>query len=165
MKYAWLGCLLLGGLLSAGTQDSEFNVNSRYTVETVVVSGDGWTATVASPADRDEKISSGLGKEIAALIGEKLNPSALDDLARRLAKEFHARTVEHRVLRGKSPDFVQVVFDVKLRPTRFDVSVPKFVYNGTQGFSGAVEGTATVKHSEAGKAQILNLVALMPSEL
>jgi len=47
MKYAcprvlrpgvlWLGCLLIGGILSAGTQDSEFNVNSRYTVETVSV--------------------------------------------------------------------------------------------------------------------------------
>jgi len=147
MKYAWLGCLLLGGLLSAGTQDSEFNVNSRYTVETVVVAGDGWTATVASPADRDGKISSGLGKEIAALIGEKLNPAVLDDLAKRLRREFHARTVEHRVLRGKSPDYVQVVFDVKLRPTRFDVTVPKFLYNGKQGFSGAVEGTATVRHN------------------
>ena len=43
MKYAWLGCLLLlGSLLSAGTQDSEFNVNSRYTVETVMISADGW---------------------------------------------------------------------------------------------------------------------------
>jgi hypothetical protein len=147
MKYAWLGCLLFGGLLFAGTQDSEFNVNARYTVETVVVAGDGWTATVASPADRDEKISSGLGKEIAALIGEKLNPSVLDDLAHRLRKEFHARTVEHRVLRGKNPDYVQVVFDVKLRPTRFDVTVPKFLYNGKQGWSGAVEGTATVRHN------------------
>jgi len=53
MKCAWLGCLMVGGLLFAGTQDSEFNVNSRYTVETVVVAGDGWRATVASPADRE----------------------------------------------------------------------------------------------------------------
>ncbi|HLK63226.1 MAG TPA: BamA/TamA family outer membrane protein [Bryobacteraceae bacterium] len=147
MKYAWLGCLLLAGLLSAGTQDSEFNVNSRYTVETVVVAGDGWTTTVASPADRDEKLSSGLGKEIAALIGEKLNPPILDDLARRLRRELHARTVEHRVVRGNTPDYVQVVFDVKLRPTRFDLTVPKFLYNGKQGWSGAVEGTATVRHN------------------
>src|ERR1017187_676787 len=147
MKYAWLGCLLFGGLLSAGTQDSEFNVNSRYTVEAVVVAGVGWTATVASVADRNEKISPGLGKEIAALIGEKLNPSVLDDLAHRLRKEFHARTVEHHVVRGKTPDYVQVVFDVKLRPTRFDVTVPKFLYNGKQGWSGAVEGTATIRHN------------------
>lgn len=147
MKYAWLGCLLFGSLLSAGTQDSEFNVNTRYTVETVVVAGEGWTTTLQSAADRDEKISSGLVKEIAALIGEKLNPSVLEDLARRLRKEFHARTVEHHVLRGKSPDYVQVVFDVTLRPTRFDVTVPKFLYSSKQGWSGAIEGTATIKHN------------------
>jgi hypothetical protein len=84
---------------------------------------------------------------MCALIGEKLNPTSLDDLAHRLRKEFHARTVEHRVLRGKSPDYVQVVFDVQLRPTRFDVSVPKFLYNSDQGWSGAIEGTATVNHN------------------
>jgi hypothetical protein len=147
MKYAWLGYLLVGGLLFAGTQDSEFNANSRYTVETVVVAGDGWRTTVASSADRDEKISSNLSKEIAALIGEKLNVPLLDDLASRLRKEFHAITVEHRVLRGKSPDYVQVVFELKLRPTRFDLTVPRLLYTRNQGFTGAVEGTASFHHN------------------
>ena len=145
MKFASLGCLLACSLLFGGTQDSEFNVNSRYTVEAVTVSGDGWTANLAT--DHDTKISSGLRKEMTALIGEKLNPTLLDDLSRRLRKEFHARTVEHRVLRGKSPDYVQVVFNIQLRPTRFDVSVPKFLYNSTQGWTGAVEGTATIEHN------------------
>lgn len=147
MRYVWLGCLLFGGLLFGGTQDSEFNVNTRYTVENVVVSGDGWTADVGAGGGNDERISSGLRKDIAALIGEKLNPTVLDEMAKRLRKEFHARTVEQRVLRGKSPDYVLVVFDVKLRPTRFDVSVPKFLYNGKQGWSGAVEGTATLRQN------------------
>jgi outer membrane protein assembly factor BamA len=145
MKFASLGCFLACSLLFGGTQDSEFNVNSRYTVETVLVSGDGWTANLAT--DHDTRISSALRKEMTALIGEKLNPTLLDDLARRLRKEFHARTVEHRVLRGKSPDYVQVVFNIQLRPTRFDVSVPKFLYNSTQGWTGAVEGTATIEHN------------------
>ncbi len=145
MKFASLGCILACSLLFGGTQDSEFNVNSRYTVEAVVVSGDGWRADMAT--DRDHKVSSSLRKEMCALIGEKLNPTSLDDLAHRLRKEFHARTVEHRVLRGKSPDYVQVVFDVQLRPTRFDVSVPKFLYNSSQGWTGAIEGTATVNHN------------------
>ena len=72
MKFAWLGCLLVGSLLFGGTQDSELNVNTRYTVEAVTVSGEGWTANLAT--DHDTKISSGLRKEMAALIGEKLNP-------------------------------------------------------------------------------------------
>ena len=118
MKLAWLGCaLLLSSRLPAGTQDPEFNVNTRYTVETVIVSGDGWTTDLAS--DHDEKISFGLRHQIAALIGTKLNPGLLDDLSAKLRKEFEARAVTHRLLRGASPEYVQVVFEVKLRPTRF----------------------------------------------
>jgi hypothetical protein len=143
MKYAWLGCLLFGGQLFAGTQDSEFNVNTRYTVETVVVSGDGWTRNLGVDP-HTEKISSFLRRDILALIGNKLNPAALDQMANRLRKEFHARTVEHHVLRGQTPEYVQVIFDIKLRPTRFDLSVPKFLYSSRQGWNGAIEGEGTV---------------------
>jgi hypothetical protein len=142
MKFFWLSSLLVGALLAAGSQDSETNVNSRYTVETVVVSGAGWSTSPA--VDRDHKLSSGLRKEIASLVGEKLNPARLDELARRLRKELRARTVEQRVLRGKSPEYVQVVFQVEVPATRFDASVPKFLYQGEQGWSGAIEGTATL---------------------
>ena len=48
MKYLWWSCLLVGGTLFAGTQDSEFNVNTRYTVETVVINADGWTTNLAA---------------------------------------------------------------------------------------------------------------------
>ncbi|MGO9258810.1 MAG: BamA/TamA family outer membrane protein [Bryobacteraceae bacterium] len=143
MRYAWLGCLLFGGQLFAGTQDSEFNVNTRYTVETVVVSGDGWTSNLGADP-HSEKISSILRRDILALIGNKLNPAVLDQMANRLRREFHARTVEHHVLRGQTPEYVQVIFDIKLRPTRFDLSVPKFLYSSRQGWNGAVEGAATV---------------------
>ena len=47
MKYSWLGCLLVGNLLFAGTQDSELNVNKRYTVDTVIVAGKGWKTNLA----------------------------------------------------------------------------------------------------------------------
>src|SRR5262245_19638211 len=148
MKYAWLGCLLSGSLLLAGTQDSEFNVNSRYTVETVVVSGDGWSADLTATHDPNGKISSSLYKEIGAIIGQKLNPAALDDLARRIRREFNVRSVEHHVLRGKSPDYVQVVFDVKLKPaTRFDLAIPKLLYHSKQHWTGAIEGTTTIHNS------------------
>jgi surface antigen Omp85-like protein len=143
MRYAWLGCLLFGSQLFAGTQDSEFNVNTRYTVETVVVSGDGWTSNLGADP-HSGKISSILRRDILALIGNKLNPAVLDQMANRLRREFRARTVEHHVLRGQTPEYVQVIFDIKLRPTRFDLSVPKFLYSSRQGWNGAVEGAATV---------------------
>jgi surface antigen Omp85-like protein len=145
MKLAWLACLCFGGLLFAGPEDPELNVNSRYTVETVIVTGDGWTTNVAS--DRDGKISTGLRKDIVALIGNKLNAGVLDDLGRRLRKEFQARAVTHRVQRGDHPESVRVVFEVASRPTHFDVSVPKFLYASSLGWSGAVEGTLTVQHN------------------
>lgn len=148
MKYAWLGCLLFGSLLFAGTQDSEFNVNTRYTVETVVVSGDGWSSNLGTDP-HNEKISSMLRRDILALIGNKLNPVALDQMASRLRREFHARTVEHHVLRGQTPEYVRVIFQIKLRPTRFDLSVPKFLYSTRQGWNGAVEGAATVASHNA----------------
>ena len=31
-------------------------------------------------------------------------------------------------MRGRVPETVQVVFDVKLRPARFDIAVPKFLF-------------------------------------
>src|ERR1700761_683207 len=117
MKSVWIGCLLFSGLLFAGIEDPEFNVNTRYTVENVVVAGDGWTTNVAS--DRDGRISGSLRKQIYALVGNKLNPSKLDEISLKLRQEFKARTVAHRVLRGASPEYVQVIFEVKLPSTRF----------------------------------------------
>jgi len=55
MKSAWLACLLFSSLLSAGTQDPELNVNTRYTVESVEVAGDGWSTNVVS--DKDARIA------------------------------------------------------------------------------------------------------------
>jgi hypothetical protein len=146
MKYLWIGCLLAASCpIFAGTQDSEFNVNTRYTVENILVAGAGWTTDLV--ASHDDHISFGIRRDLVALIGQKLNPAALDDLAKRLRKEFRARTVDHHVMRGKTPDTVQVVFDIKLRPARFDVSVPKFAYNSNQGWNGAAEATATLNHN------------------
>lgn len=146
MKLAWVGCLLAGSLVFAGTEDPEFNVNSRYTVESVVVSGNGWSTNLTAEQN-DHRISSGLRREIVAIVGLKLNPAALDDLAGKLRREFQARAVTHRVLRGASPEYVRVVFEVEVRPTRFDVSVPKLLYSSRQGTSGAIEGTATLHHN------------------
>jgi hypothetical protein len=146
MKCVWAGVLMVAGLpLLAGTQDSEFNVNTRYTVEDIQVAGDGWSTHLVS--DRDSHISAHLRNDLAALIGQKLNPAALDDAARRLRKEFRAREVRHHVLRGSLPETVRVVFNIELRPARFDVAVPKFAYVSNQGWNGNGEATATLNHN------------------
>jgi hypothetical protein len=155
MRYLWVVCLLVAGCpLFAGTQDSEFNVNTRYTVENILVAGSGWTTDLVS--SHDEHISYGIRRDLTALIGQKLNPAALDDLAKRLRKEFHARTVDHHVMRGRAPETVQVVFEIKLRPARFDMSVPKFAYSSNLGWNGAAEATATVNHSSFTAGMVSN---------
>jgi hypothetical protein len=139
MKSVWLGCLLAGNLLLARSQQPDVisaNVNSRYTVESVEVSG-----------ARESTISTGLRQEIGRLIGEKLNPGSLDDLARRIRRELHVRSVTHHVMRGDIPEHVKVVFEVKGRPRSYEISVPKFLYHAKQGWSAAVEGTAQIGDS------------------
>jgi hypothetical protein len=133
MRFAWLGCIVWCGLLLAGSPDQDMNVNTRYTVESVELAGD-------QPAG----VSTSLHKEMMRLIGEKLNPAALDDLATRIRHELHVRAVTHRLLRGQAPEHVRVVFDVLGRPARFDASIPKLVYRSDAGLTGLVEGTATV---------------------
>jgi hypothetical protein len=143
MKHAWLGCLFFGGLLFAGSQDSDFNVNTRYTVDTVTVAGKGWKTDLVSDQSQNQKMSAGLRKDLAALIGRKLNPSALDSLAGRLKKELAAREVSHRVLRGDSPDHVRVEFEVKQYRGEVGANFTKLVYNSKQGWSadGGVDVT------------------------
>ena len=146
MKCVWASVLIVAGLpLLAGTQDSEFNVNTRYTVEDIQVAGDGWSTHLAS--NRDSHISARLRNDLIALIGQKLNPATLDDAASRLRKEFRARDVQRHVLRGSLPETVRVVFTIELRPTRFDVAVPKFAYYSNQGWNGDGEATATLNHN------------------
>ena len=145
MRYAWLGCLFLGSLLFAGTQDSD-NVNTRYKVETVIVSGDGWTTNFAS--ESNEKISSSLRRRISALIGERPEPF-------RAGRHRHAAaqgTGRHyrnaaRHDSGDNPGLRQGGFRGGGKRSRFDLSVHKFFTTRKEGGSGALEGTAKVKHN------------------
>ena len=133
MRLAWLGCLLWSSLLIANSPDQDNNVNVRYTVESVELSG-----------ENQSEISTGLRGELTRLVGEKLDPAALDDLARRIRRELHVRAVTHRVMRGQQPEHVRVVFEVLGRPAKFEASVPKFIYQSEGGFTGTAEGTASV---------------------
>lgn len=133
MRFVWLASILGSSLLLAGSPEREMNVNTRYTVESVELAGD-------NPAG----ISTGLRGDLTRLVGAKVNPSALDDLATRIRRELHVRAVTHRLLRGQKPEHVRVVFDVRGTPAKFEASVPKLVYRSNGGLTGLVEGTATV---------------------
>jgi len=141
MKCVWLGSLLFAGLLAASPQDSDNNVNSRYTVETVILSGRGWTTDLQSQTTN--KISHSLLHELTSLIGQKLNPSHLDSLAQNLKKELSAREVIHRIVRGDVPEEVRVEFEVRPAKVSLGLNVNQFLYNSKQGFSGSGEAALT----------------------
>ena len=136
MKFTLISLLVSGACLWGGNQQPlldpvEFNINSRYTVESVEVSPDIQT-----------RLSRTLRQDIEKLIGQKLNPTALNDLARRIRNELNVRTVTQKVLRGSIPDHVKVVLEVGGRKNEWDLSVPKFLYHSSEGWTAAVEGTA-----------------------
>lgn len=108
------------------------NVNSRYTVESVEI------------VPRSEnRISSTLRRDIQKIIGDKLDPSVLQNLARRIQREAHARTVMHRITRGAQPEHVKVVFEV-VRRKQFEANATRLAYHSGQGLSGGLEGTVRV---------------------
>jgi hypothetical protein len=120
------------------------NINSRYTIEKVSVSGFG-----------NSLISSPLRTELDHVVGEKLDQSRLDKLADRMKKELRVAEVAVKVTKGTEPDHVLVTFEVKSKQQRFDLSVAKFLYDAEQGWSG--EGTATTR--VAGNTFSLGLVS------
>ncbi len=121
-------------LVGATGLRSQGNVNSRYTVERVDISDNGMS-----------RISRTLQEDLTRLIGEKLDPQKLDQLARRVKKELNARFVQQKLVRGTQPEQVIVLLDVKGRrhPTNFDIKIPKAVYSSKQGVS--IEAESSVK--------------------
>jgi Omp85 superfamily domain len=146
MKFVWLGCLVLQGLLLgspliASPQEPDSNVNARYIVETVIVSGKGWTANLQS--ETTNKISTNLLHQLTAIIGQKLNPGSLDTLAQNMKKELRAREVTHRIVRGETPQQVRVEFEVRPARANVGMNVNQFLYDSKQGFSGSGEAAIT----------------------
>jgi hypothetical protein len=151
MKYVRPGCLLLfaGSLiLSAAPQDTDSNINNQYTVETVIISAKGWTANLQS--DNPDKISTGLRHELVALIGQKLDTKALDNLAASLKKELNAREVSHRIERGQIAGQVRVEFEAKPARSSVGLDLNQALYDSKQGWSASGEATIGISQNVFG---------------
>jgi hypothetical protein len=113
----------------------DMNVNARYTVESVEVSG-----------QKNWHISDSLRAEVNKMIGSKLDYQALDRLADRIKKELHVPSVSVNVDKGTVPDHVVVDFEVpKAHEQPVELNVAKFLYDSKIGWSGEGAGSTTVK--------------------
>jgi len=131
--------LVAGGALAENSPDPDggnaadpVNVNSRYTVESIDVAG-----------QHDYTLSKPILDRLHGMVGSLLDFEALRSLAGTITRELHAREVTVRVMRGSEPEYVRVVLDVNDGRSRFDVSVPKFLWNSREGWTAEGQATAT----------------------
>ncbi|HXJ41725.1 MAG TPA: BamA/TamA family outer membrane protein, partial [Bryobacteraceae bacterium] len=124
-------------LLSAGQaflrEAAEANVNQRYTIESVSVAG--------TDVER-AGIPASLRKQLGALVGARCDMARLEELAGQLRKELRLQAATQRLSRGSQPDRIRVNFEVVRRDSTFELSVPKFLYHSSQGWTGELDATA-----------------------
>jgi hypothetical protein len=135
----FLLCLLLSTAASlvAGQgfmrQVADANVNQQYMIESISVGG------VALDQLATTKLPTTLRDRLRALIGQKCNIAALEDLSSEIRRELHFRAVTERLLKGSAPDQVKVDFELVRGDASFDVTVPKLIYTSDQKVTGEVD--------------------------
>jgi len=113
----------------ADDQKPDANVNSKYEVESVEITG------VAQ-----SKVSQALRDDIQKLVGEKYSSEAADVLARRMRKELPNYSITVKAEKGDKPERLKVVFEAERNWwKRFDIKVPPVVYHSKEGLSGTLE--------------------------
>jgi Omp85 superfamily domain len=136
MRHVWVAALLWAAALPVRAQEPEVNVNERYTVESVEISG-------ADQSKLDQPVRDNLRK----LVGQKFSQEKLEELLKLIHKAFPGRPVSIQVSRGSAPEHVKVTFAVGGRSKRFDLTAPKAVYHARQGWSGEVDGSVQAHSS------------------
>jgi hypothetical protein len=108
------------------------NINARYVVDDVVLSG-------VSPAD----VSRDLRDELETLAGRQFDPEEAERLRQKLAAELPDYDVRRRMSRAAEPGRIRLVFEVERsergRWLRFSPSRSKVVYHEDHGWSGVLD--------------------------
>ena len=114
------------------TQSLETNINDRYVIEHVDVSG--------VPADR---ISQPLRDDMQALVGQRLDAPEVAAVEKQLLSEFPDHDMTRRVSRGDEPGRVRVQFQLTPPQDRrgllFTTLRSKLVYHSDLAWGGALD--------------------------
>jgi hypothetical protein len=133
----------LFGLFSARAfswnPSDDTNVNSRYTVESVEITG-------ASEA----RLSRGLREELRRYVGQRFSPEAFARLSGRVRDELRARIVSPKLMKGTSPESVKVVLDVLGRRVNVSTDQSRLAWHTQQGWTGNLQVTV----EELGKQRL-----------
>src|SRR5262249_14221906 len=93
----------------------------------------------------DSKLPRNLRQRLTGLVGGPCDMAALGDLAGRLRSTLHLQDVRQHLSRGSTPDRVRVDFEVVKRDYAFDLSVPRFLYHSSQGWSTELNASARLR--------------------
>jgi hypothetical protein len=114
------------------TQPAAANVNDRYVLASVDVSG------IATSS-----VSQTLRHDMKALAGLRLDAPEVADVEKRLAAEFPDYEVTRRISRGDQPGQLRLEFELARRedrrPLRFDTLGSKLVYHSDLAWGGALD--------------------------
>jgi hypothetical protein len=112
--------------------DVDSNINARYIVETVEITGIS-----------ESRISQTLRDDVQALVGKTLDREEATKLAERLRQELPGYIVTRTISRGSRRGQIHVVFEVRegeeLRWLHFQPSTWKFVFHSDQGWSYVID--------------------------
>lgn len=122
-------------------QVAETNVNQRYMIESVSLGG------VELDRMETSKLPTTLRERLKALIGQKCDMAALEDLASEIRAELHFRTVTEHLLRGSTPEQVRVDFDPVRGDASFDVSVPRVLYTSQEKVTGELDANIGLRQN------------------
>jgi hypothetical protein len=113
-------------------RDLVSNINARYTVESVEISG-----------VPDTDVSRALREDLQGLVGERLDPDEAERLDDRLEAELPGRDVRRRIARGSRSGQIHVVFEVgEARGAAwidFAPSRSMWVYHSELAWSGTLD--------------------------
>lgn len=114
-------------------QVDETNVNQRYMIESVSLGG------IELDRVGTSTLPTTLRDRLKALIGQKCDIAALENLSSEIRRELHFSTVTEHLLKGSTPGQVRVDFDLVRGDASFEVSVPKVLYTSQEKISGELD--------------------------
>jgi hypothetical protein len=113
-------------------RDTASNINARYTVESVEISG------VAT-----ERVSQTLRDDLQALVGNRLDPEQAERLDERLTDELPGHRVRRRMARGSQQGRIRLIFEVTEAEGAYWIpfarSRSKVLYHSDLGWSGGLD--------------------------
>ena len=121
----------------SGDRDLESNINARYMVEDIEITGVPETG-----------FSAALRADMHALVGQRLDPGKADEIQRRIEGELSGYDVYRRIERGSERGRIRLNYHAERKPwIPFTRHSSQFAYHSRQGFGALFDVPAIVRNN------------------